>query len=254
MQWIGQRTWAFLLDSLPPWEMALVGVPAGILWSLGCLALAGHLKQSRGWPTGYTRKVFHFLIFFSAALARWAGGTPALCLLGAACSLAIFYALWRGSGDLLYEAMARERDAPHRTYYILAPYVATLVGGLASSILFGSAAIVGFLVTGVGDAVGEPVGTRFGWHPYRVPSLATRATRTWEGSAAVFVGSVAAVAAAVALSPQWQFEAGSLVLIALIGLAAAGLEAVSPHGWDNAVLQIAPSGLAWWLFGGPGSA
>jgi len=38
---------------------------------------------------------------------------------------------------------------------------------------------------GWGDAVGEPVGTRFGRHPYRVPSLAgVPATRTLEGSLA----------------------------------------------------------------------
>jgi hypothetical protein len=44
---------------------------------------------------------------------------------------------------MLYEAMARETDAPHRTHYIIVPYFATLIGGLASNILFGPVAVVG---------------------------------------------------------------------------------------------------------------
>jgi phytol kinase len=142
--------------------------------------------------------------------------------------------------------MAREKDEPHRTYYVVVPYVATLIGGLAGNILFGDLAVVGYLVTGLGDAVGEPVGVRFGKHAYRVPSLASvKSVRSWEGSLAVFVMSVAAIAASIALLPNLNFTSSFFVMIPLIGLASAGVEAVSPHGWDNATMQIIPSFLAW---------
>jgi phytol kinase len=47
----------------------------------------------------------------------------------------------------------------------------TAAGGMISNILFGKLAVVGYVVTGWGDAVGEPVGTRWGNHRYRVPTL-----------------------------------------------------------------------------------
>jgi hypothetical protein len=57
--------------------------------------------------------------------------------------------------------------------------------------------------------------------------------------------SVAAIAAAIAILPDLNFTRKSFVLIPLLGLASAGVEAVSPHGWDNATMQIIPSFLAW---------
>jgi phytol kinase len=157
--------------------------------------------------------------------------------------MVIFYALLVGDGHLLYEAIAREKDAPHRTYYILAPYLATFLGGVTSNILFGEAALVGYLVTGFGDAIGEPVGTRFGKHPYRVPSLFTNvpATRSYEGSTAVFVVSLVAIILAFNVSPGLKGNEHSLLVFPGLALLSAGVEAIAPHGWDNALMQIVPS-------------
>jgi phytol kinase len=239
---------AFLIDNFPAPRLWLVAGPPALAWAYACLYLAGWLKRDAGWATGYTRKTFHVLIFTSAALVQWLLGISALFVFGTMTSLVIFYAVWRGSGHLLYEAMARERDAPRRTYYILAPYAATLAGGLLSNLLFGPVAIVGYLVTGFGDAIGEPVGVRFGRHPYRVPSFrGVPATRTIEGSVAVFLACGLAIAAAVALSPELAFTPVSWARVPLLALACALLEAVSPHGWDNAVLQVVPTFLAAWL-------
>jgi len=249
MHWLLERIASFFIDNFPPWDALLAGGPLGILWSYGCLYLSGYLKTRRGWQTGYTRKTFHFLIFTTVAAIQGIWGTPIVCLFGGACSLVIFCAAWRGTGNLLYEAMAREKDEPHRTYYIMVPYLATLLGGLASNILFGPAAVAGYLVTGLGDAVGEPVGTRFGKHAYRVPSLGSvRAMRSWEGSAAVLLVSAASLAAAVALSPAMHFGPYSVLTIPLLAAVCTAVEALSPHGWDNATMQIDSALLAWWTF------
>ncbi|MCC6487947.1 MAG: hypothetical protein IT364_10645 [Candidatus Hydrogenedentes bacterium] len=203
------------------------------------------LKRRKQWPTGYTRKVFHFGIFISAAMLQAAGGTRAVCLFGAMTSLVILYAVLRGEGHMLYEAIAREKDAPHRTLYIAVPYAATLAGGVLSSIWFGPMAMTGFLVTGLGDAVGEPVGTRFGQHRYRVPSMrGVRCTRSLEGSFAVFIVSALSVLAAMYFTAGAGFNARVLVSAILIGVAAALCEAVSPHGWDNLTMQLVPTALA----------
>ena len=165
------------------------------------------------------------------------------------CTVAVFAAVWRGPGSLLYEAIARPQDAPHRTFFIVVPYLATLAGGLVSNLVFGPAALAGYLVTGLGDAIGEPVGTMWGAHRYRVRSLSSvPATRSLEGSAAVLVMSAAALLLTAAASPVIALTWAAAPGILLIAGASALVEAVSPHGWDNFTMQVVPTALVWaWL-------
>lgn len=248
------RTVAFFRDNLPSGQLLALGALPAFAWAFACLTLAGHLKTRRGWRTGYTRKVFHFLIFGSVvAIQAWIG-LRGVCLFGVATSLVVFWAVLQGDGHPLYEAMAREKDAPHRTYFILTPYLATLIGGLAASILFDRGAAVGFLVTGLGDAIGEPVGTRFGRHPYRVPApKGVVATRTWEGSAAVYAACLVALVIAVWLIPAYRPSGLDWGWLPIIALASAAVEAIAPHGWDNALLQVVPSWLTWLTLGAGGA-
>jgi phytol kinase len=239
------QLFSFFIDNFPSLKEILIGGPPGLAFACACLYLAGYLKKYRGLNTGYTRKIFHFLIFTSAAVIHFMWGLPGVFIFGAMTSLVIFYALLRGDGHLLYEAMAREKDAPHRTYYIIAPYLATLVGGLAGNFWFAKAAIIGYLVTGIGDAVAEPVGVRWGKHQYRVPSLShVKSLRSLEGSAAVFFASALMILLGIALSPHFNLNIVAVWKIPLLALLCAGVEAVSPHGWDNATMQIIPAFLA----------
>ncbi len=249
MIWFLDKVLGFFVSNFPSPQMILIGGPLGLAWSFACLWLAGQLKRN-GIRTGYTRKVFHFLIFGTVAALQWRLGTPAVCLFGGMCTIVIFFAVWRGTGNLLYEAIAREKDKPHQTFFVVVPYATTLVGGLVTNILFGPVAIAGYLVTGLGDAIAEPVGTRFGRHPYRVPSLSlVSATRSLEGSTSVFFMSAAALMIASVISPRIVFSPLGLVKIIVIALVCTIAEAVSPHGWDNATLQIIPCTLVWWWMG-----
>lgn len=237
---------SFFTVNTPPPGVILTAGPPLLLWAYACLRFSGQLRTARGVRTGYTRKVFHLLTFLTAAAIHQLFGLPLLCLFGGMTTLVLGYALVRGSGHPLYEALARESDAPWRTYYIVVPYLATLAGGLASSYLAGPIAVVGLLVGGLGDAAGEPAGARWGKHRYTVPTLSrVKSTRSLEGSLAVFLVSVLAIALGVAVAPELEFASRSLFLIPALGLASALLEAVSPHGWDNATMQIGPSLLAW---------
>lgn len=207
---------------------------------------AGWLRLRREVRAPFTRKVFHFSIFTTAGVLHVAGGLPAVSLFGGIVSLLVLYAVFRGDGFPLYEALARPTDHPHRTLFIVVPLVTTAAGGLAANLLFGSFAVVGYLVGGWGDAVGEPVGSAWGRIKYRVPSLAgVPAVRTLEGSTAVtIVGAAAAVAGLLAwgASPATAFGVG-----ALCGVAGAAAEAVSHHGLDNLTIQVTASGVAYWL-------
>lgn len=237
-----ERTISFFIDNFPPWRTVFIGGPIGFLWALGCLTFAGVMKRRKGLRTGYTRKIFHFLIFFSVAAVQWRWGTPIVCLFGGMTTCVVFLAIFLGPGNLLYEAMAREKDEPHRTHYIIVPYFATLIGGLVCNILFGPVAVVGYLVTGLGDAVGEPIGTKFGKHKYRVPSLTcVNAVRSWEGSAAVLAMCLVAIVTGIALAPEFSFTWRSFVIVPVLGLICAAAEAVSPHGWDNLTMQVIPT-------------
>lgn len=227
----------FQLPSPP--ELAL-GALLALIWSYSCLSFAGYLKTARQVRTGYTRKVFHALIFISAVVVQALGGFVAVCVFGMMVSLVVGLAVLRGPNDRLYEALARERDGPARTYYIVIPYFATLIGGLTSNILFGPLALVGYLVGGLGDAAGEPVGTRWGRHRYVVGGRA-QVTKTFEGSIAVLTASVVALLIAVAITPELHFDLRSLIALPLIGIVCTLVEAFSPRGWDNVTMQIVPT-------------
>ena len=47
----------------------------------------------------------------------------------------------------------------------------TAIGGVLCNLLFPRYAYIGYLVCGWGDAVGEPIGMRWGKHRYNVPSM-----------------------------------------------------------------------------------
>lgn len=236
----------FLQRALPDVRMALTLGPPLLVLALAAGWLAGWLRVGRGVRTPYTRKIFHFVIFTTAGVLQVVFGLPAVTLFGSLVSLIVLHAVWRGEGYPLYEALARQTDAPHRTLFVMIPLITTAVGGLAANIFFPAHAYLGYLVGGWGDAIGEPVGTRFGRHRYSVPSLAgVRATRSLEGSAAVTAMGMAA--ATLALLAGGVAAPAALAAGAACGVAGALVEAISSHGLDNLTVQLAAAGMAAWM-------
>ncbi len=246
---IVERSADFFIRGFPSLRMLIFGGPPFLLWAFLSLWIAGRLKVRYTLATGYSRKIFHFLIFITAFVLQLTYGISAVCLFGACTTLVIFFSVFRGDGDYLYEALARPKDEPHRTYFIIIPYLSTLIGGLSSNIFFGSSSIMGYLVTGLGDAAAEPVGTRYGKHVYYVPSLrSVRAIRSWEGTGAVFLLSLFSVFVAGYLSPEVTIDLNMIIFAApLIAAASSIIEAFSPHGTDNFFLQFLVSGLSYRL-------
>jgi phytol kinase len=228
--------------------MALAGMPLALAYAVGAAALAAWLRVARGVRTPYTRKVFHFFVISAAAVVQLIWGLPGVSVFGGTVACVVLFTVWRGDGFPFYEAIARASDAPHRTLFILVPLVTTALGGVISNLFFAPFAPVGYMVTGWGDAVGEPVGTRWGKHRYSVPSLAgVRATRSLEGSAAVFLTSFAASALAVATMGHGP---RALLVGLACGAVATIVEAFSSHGTDNLTVQVAASAVAWWMLRG----
>src|SRR6185503_4438842 len=229
---------------LPNPTAVMFGALVALVWAYACLSFAAHLKTEMRVRTGYTRKLFHVLIFTSAVLVQAVGGFWAVCVFGAMVSLVVGYAVFRGRGNRFYEALARHQDGPNRTYYVVIPYFATLIGGMTSALLFGPLAVMGYLVGGLGDAAGEPAGLRWGRHSYTVTTAGPKVTKTIEGSLAVLVASAVALLIGVAISPQLHFDLRALIVLPVIAIICTLVEAFSPRGWDNVPMQIVPTLLA----------
>ncbi|EMR04200.1 diacylglycerol/polyprenol kinase family protein [Cesiribacter andamanensis] len=216
------------------------------MYGIGAAWLAGWLRVTRRWRVGYTRKLFHFFIFTAAGVLQLRWGLPVVVVFGTAISLLVLWAVYKGPKSSFYLAMARPSDAPQERLFILIPLATTAVGGVLANLFFGPWAAIGYLVGGWGDAIGEPVGSRWGKHRYKVPSMAgVAATRSLEGSAAVF--AVSALVAFWGLLAQGTTPADAFTWALLIALAATSVEAVSTHGLDNLTIQLAAAGMAYWL-------
>lgn len=233
----------FLAGWIPSPRTVLLVAPLSAAYVLMASSWVGRLRCRRGLQTAYTRKIFHVLIFTVAAGVQLAAGRQAVAVYGSVVATWVLVAVIRGDNYPFYEAMARPKDAPRRTLFILVPLLTTAVGGVLANIFFPAHAYVGYLVCGWGDALGEPVGARWGRHRYRVPSLAgVPAQRSLEGSAAVLLGG--AFAAAVGLLAAGYGLSVAVTVGLACALGGAAVEAVSTHGMDNLTVQLAAAGLA----------
>jgi phytol kinase len=204
---------------------------------------ASRLRKTRHAAVAYSRKLFHFLIFTAAAALQIAFGLRVVVLYGLWTAAAVLFAVWKGRGFLLYDALARPKDAPHESLFILIPLASTVIGGVASNLWFPETAFMGYLVAGWADAAAEPVGARWGRHSYRVPSLFhVPARRTLEGSLAVFLAGLLTLGFCcwwMGLEPGKAFR-----LTMTCSLTATAVEGASNHGMDNLTVPIAVSGIA----------
>lgn len=214
-----------------------------IIMALLAASLAGWMKVKKKIRTPYTRKTFHFIIFSAAGLLQYYYGLQAVSLMGGLVFILVLIAVAAGNRLWFYTALARETDQPHEKKFILFPLIATATGGILSNIFFPSTAYIGYFVGGWGDAVGEPVGTKWGKHRYTVPTLfGVRATRSIEGSFAVMLVSI--VIAFVCLVNIPGISVGNALIAAFAcGAASAAVEAISSHGLDNLTIQLCAAGV-----------
>ena len=109
-------------------------------------------------------------------------------------------------------------------------------------------AAIGVLVMTWGDALAALIGRRWGRRKYVVAGV----TKSWEGSAVMWLVSSIAIAAVLSASSLWMsgsplgwgfVVAGSLA----IGAISAVLEMLSWRGLDNITVPLATAGLTYWL-------
>ena len=157
---------------------------------------------------------------------------------------------------LVFRAYDRAQDRPYTLTWLLTQLAGGYVIILALYLYLqargagvvppgaGRAILIVIAVNVFGDGLAEPVGIRWGKHPYRTRALwfdgkccAGEFKRTYEGSAVVFVTTLVAVAPAyvpLRLFTPWQYAT------AMVGLPAVmtATEACAPHTWDNPFITL----------------
>jgi len=206
-------------------------------WTLGL----GVIR--RGWKVGYTRKANALMLYVLPYVAL-NGPSPYSNIVTATASLGVFAALlilmskpFRSRIPPLVTAFAsidRPEDRPFTLTWLLTSVFAVWLIVLAWIWLAPatlSYVFVAFFISGVGDALAEPVGLYFGRHSYRTTALFTDKTyiRTLEGSATVFVSGVVAVL----ILQGWPMDTQALLALLLFPIVGTLVEAKSPHTWDQ---------------------
>jgi phytol kinase len=206
---------------------------ASVLAALAALMLAVRLLQARGWVGSEVgRKLVHAGMGLIALSLPWIFADPRPVWI-----LAVIAILLLGAVRLVPVAAQRfgqvlggvNRASLGEIFF--PPGVAT-----AFTLAHGQAAAFcgGVGVLALGDTAGALVGTRWGRRRYVIFGH----TKSWEGSAAVWLVSSGCIAIASAALGDSGMGPAQLGRALLTGAVAALAEAVLPYGLDNLVLPV----------------
>ena len=219
------------------WHAALPLAMLLLAWPLGLMV------QRRGWKVGYTRKALALMLYAMPLVVvgltghEPAGWGPYVGTGGFLVALMLLSAPLRRRSRALATCFAcidRPEDRPFTLTWLITSTLATWAVMLAWLKLDPASAWqfvpVAVFVSGIGDALAEPVGLMIGRHRYRTRALGTSRTyvRTLEGSVTVFLSGVAGILIFVpAAAPAFAL---ALLILPFAGALA---EAKSPHTWDQ---------------------
>lgn len=212
-----------------------IGLGVSYAYATGLLVLAEVIRRWRGYPQDFTRKIVHI------GAGMWVFGVLALFdtwyigIIPFASFIVINYFLWRYK---VLQAMDAPDSSPGTVYFALSITLLFLAFWRTNSPEDrGYIAAAGTMAMTWGDSMAAIIGKRFGQHRYHVAG----GTRSWEGSAAMFIAAVISMFLTLVLVPGSALgpltpplATGVTVVAALTGaLAAAIAEAFSPAGTDN---------------------
>ena len=227
----------------------IINLVYAYVYALGILALGELLYHKLDVPQFYTRKFVHI------AAGMWAVPTILLFyrwevgVIPFATFIVVNYVLYRFK-------LAKSVDAEKRTLgtvYFAAgiTLVFALLWRRFEEVDYGPVALAGVMALTWGDALAAIGGKLLGRHPYTILG----STRSFEGSAVMFVASVAVIFAVLTLLPGTfvspfapVLTSQQVLLFTLVGATVATLaEGVTPAGLDNLTIPLLTSGVLWLL-------
>jgi dolichol kinase len=143
----------------------------------------------------------------------------------------------------MFRSFDRVEDRPHTLFWLSTQIIGGYAVLVPMSFLFSRLDIspllfVPVLIHGIGDGLAEPVGIRWGRHTYGTYAFLggeRRFTRSYEGSACVFLAGVLGV-----LLFRASFTTPELIAaLLLVPLASTLAEARAPHTWDTPYMFFA---------------
>lgn len=248
---------------LGPWAVQMVAVSAILAISWYPLGL---LVWYRGVSVAITRKVTHTmmltLIPASAVLADHGEGLLRDIFLASVwqtlATTLIIGLMWlqpmRKHFHLLrisFAAIERSEDRPNALLWVLmqstamtmvqTPMIQWMLAEQKGLLIW-----IPFLSVALGDGLAEPIGRMCGKHKYEVTAIGTdkKFTRSYEGSACVFLFTLMAVI--IALPEMTNLQA--ILCLAIIPFANTYAEAKSPHTFDNHIMWGITWLLLWLIF------
>jgi dolichol kinase len=210
--------------------------------------LLGLMVRCNSWNPNLTRKLLGIVLLVTMFAtpthyqkSYWALYNFASLALGLSYLLLLSAPVRRISPScaMAFACLDRPEDRPYTLIYFMTSYAAcTLIfllfiyagGG------FGPYAVVAFYSIAIGDILAGLIGCHFGRLKYATRALFTTKTytRSWEGSACVYVTSLVAVLLMRSSFPAAEFIPALLILPVALTLA----EAKSPHTWDEPVMAL----------------
>ncbi len=226
----------------------IIGLITSYVYAFGLLFIVEAIGKQFKWPQHFTRKIVHIgagmwlwgiLYFFD----HWYFG-----IIPFATFILLNYIFYRRT---TFEQMDAEDSSPGTVYFAFSITVLFALfwrtGGQLDRVPIAAAAVMAMTW---GDGMASIIGRKFGKSTYTV----LKSTRTWEGSAAMFIFSFISVfltlwlLPASAMSPNSPaIGIGMAAIMALVAsLIAALAEGVTPAGLDNLSVPLL-SALTLWL-------
>jgi hypothetical protein len=242
------------------WRQALVVAAFYI-----CGYLLGRLVEATKLTPSFSRKIICLVTFgisFANSLSLQASGAVMTCvLIGVGCTVILLMlgSLCKFLRDRIaplrtvFASINRPEDEPYTlpwlateavvTSAVIAVFVPVIAyfaqTHVSDPAIFYALMLIPIFASGVGDALAEIVGKKWGRHHYTTHAIFGKRsyTRTFEGSAMVFVTTLVVgliVAAQFAFVLPVFFWKAFLLLPFTLTLA----EAKAPHTWDNPILYL----------------
>ncbi|KAG1709323.1 hypothetical protein DVH05_019965 [Phytophthora capsici] len=248
-QWLHEtRFWLMQLPKMV--VMMVVSLLGGIVCRCFCdVDEKGYImtNKSSKFKVNYTRKLQHFAAYMVPLVIKADYAGPIALAWGDFFTMLGFLVLIKPIREhskffmLQFNSLDRPEDRPNTLKWII---LGNIAPGMFILMFFkwlfaaqGALTFILVFITGIGDGLAEPVGITWGRHKYKTRSCFSKNkyTRSWEGSACVFLsGLVFPALQYAAFDNFWQVLLSMLILAPTMAYA----EATAPHTMDTPVLMI----------------
>ncbi len=226
-----------------------IGLAISYTYAIALLVIGESLRKFLGIQPDLTRKFIHI------GAGMWTFGVLALFhswqvgIIPFASFICLNYLFYRYR---LVGAMDTSNSSPGTVYFAISVTLLFAAFWRPMAVDQVPIATAGIMAMTWGDALAALIGKNYGKYKYQFAG----STRTWEGSAVMFISSAIVIFLVLTLLPTSFLSPNSLtwetwkVLVAtfLAAFSATLVEAVSPHGTDNLTVPLVAAGVVGIVF------